>query len=329
MVNLKTIEIKNFITESGKAMPITLSYQTFGQSLFDAPVVLINHALTGNSNVCGADGWWQHLIGENKCINTNHYAVLAFNIPGNGFYADDADQFNNYKDFIARDIAKIFALGLEQLNINELFAVIGGSVGGGLAWELAALHPKLIKHLIPIASDWKSTDWLIANCLLQDRILNNSSNPVEDARIQAMLCYRTPASFKLKFDRSINEDLEIFNIESWLLHHGVKLKNRFQLSAYKLINQLLKTIDITQGENNFEQVVEPIRSHIHMVGIDSDLFFTPAENRDTFHKLTKLKLKASYYEIQSVHGHDAFLIEFQQLEQLLKPIFKNHTIKVA
>ena len=329
MVNLKTIEIKNFVTESGKAMNITLSYQTFGQSLFDAPVVLVNHALTGNSNVCGTDGWWQNLIGENKCIDTNHYAVLAFNIPGNGFYADDAEQFNNYKDFIARDIAKIFSLGLEQLKINALFAVIGGSVGGGLAWELAALKPKLIKHLIPIASDWKSTDWLIANCLLQDRILNNSSNPVEDARIQAMLCYRTPESFKLKFDRSINEDLEIFNIESWLLHHGVKLKKRFQLSAYKLINQILKTIDITNGEDNFDEVVKPISSHIHIVGINSDLFFTTNENNDTFDKLTKLNVKASYYEIQSVHGHDAFLIEFQQLEQLLKPIFKNHTIKVA
>ena len=329
MVNLKTIEIKNFVTESGKTINIILSYQTFGQSLFDAPVVLVNHALTGNSNVCGADGWWQNLIGEDKCIDTNHYAVLAFNIPGNGFYADDADQFNNYKDFIARDMAKIFALGLEHLKISTLFAVIGGSVGGGLAWELAAMKPKFIKHLIPIASDWKSTDWLIANCLLQDRILNNSSNPIEDARIQAMLCYRTPASFKLKFDRSINEDLEIFNIESWLLHHGAKLKKRFQLSAYKFINQILKTIDITNGEDNFDKVVKPISSHIHIVGINSDLFFTTNENNDTYDKLTKLKLKASYYEIQSVHGHDAFLIEFQQLEQLLKPIFKNHTVKVA
>lgn len=329
MVNLKTVKISNFVSESGKTIPITLSYQTFGQSMYDAPVVLVNHALTGNSNVCGADGWWQHLIGENKCIDTNHYAVLAFNIPGNGFYANDSDQFENYKDFIARDIAKIFALGLEQLKINSLFAIIGGSVGGGLAWELAALKPTLIKHLIPIASDWKSTDWLIANCLLQDRILNNSSNPVEDARIQAMLCYRTPASLKLKFDRSINKDLEIFNIESWLLHHGVKLKKRFQLSAYKFINQILKTIDITNGENTFDKVVKPISSHIHIVGINSDLFFTTDENIDTYEKLIKLKLKASYYEIQSVHGHDAFLIEFPQLQQLLKPIFKNHTIKVA
>ena len=98
MLNLKTLHIPNFVTKSGKATPIILSYQTFGLALGSAPIVLVNHALTGNSNVCGEDGWWTYLIGENKCIDTNNFTVLAFNIPGNGYGNDEDILINNYKD---------------------------------------------------------------------------------------------------------------------------------------------------------------------------------------------------------------------------------------
>ncbi|WP_313791290.1 hypothetical protein [Lacinutrix neustonica] len=83
-------------------------------------------------------------------------------------------------------------MGLQKLKINKLYAIIGGSVGGGLAWELAALKPDLATHLIPVATDWKATDWLIANCHIQDAILNHSNTPLEDARMHAMTLYRTP-----------------------------------------------------------------------------------------------------------------------------------------
>ena len=328
--DLQHIKILDFTTEQSIRLPLlSLSYQVFGKPLNEAPIVLVNHALTGNSNICGVDGWWKSLVGEDKCIDTNQYTVLAFNIPGNGFDNEKKNLINNYKDFTARDIAKIFALGLEELKIQSLYAVIGGSVGGGIAWELATLHPNLIEHVIPIASDWKSTDWLIANCYLQDLILNNSSNPIADARVHAMLCYRTPTSFKTKFDRTTNESLGVFNIESWLIHHGRKLKERFFLSTYKLMNQLLKTIDISKGRGSFEKAVSTIESHIHIVSVNSDLFFTVDENKETYHKLKELNIKSTYYEIKSIHGHDAFLIEYKQLEDFLSPIFKNKIKKVA
>jgi len=163
MEELQYINIPDFVTETDKNYTIKLSYQTFGNLLHQAPVVLVNHALTGNSNVIGKNGWWNDLIGDNRCIDTKSYTVLSFNIPGNGFDNYSENLIANYKDFTARDIAKLFALGLEHLKIEQLFAVIGGSVGGGIAWELAALKPNLIQHLIPVATDWKSTDWLITN----------------------------------------------------------------------------------------------------------------------------------------------------------------------
>ena len=323
MSELSYIDIENFTTESGKAISLKLSYQLFGQELHDAPIVLVNHALSGNSSVSGETGWWKDLIGKDKCIDTNYYTILAFNIPGNGYDGLAANLIHNYKDFVAKDVAQIFALGLQELQIDKLFAVIGGSVGGGLAWELAALRPNLIEHLIPVATDWKSTDWLIANCFLQDNILNHSTNPIEDARIHAMMCYRTPQSFKAKFDRTINKDLGVYNIESWLGHHGHKLQSRFKLASYKFINQILKTIDISK-DTSIEQFAATFSGQIHLVAVDSDLFFTPDECKITFDLLRNEDIPVNYHEIESIHGHDAFLIEYDQLNKFLEPIFSNH-----
>ena len=316
---LQHIIIKDFTTESKTLISeIQLSYQTFGKPLGTAPVVLVNHALTGNSNVAGKDGWWQDLVGNEKVIDTNLYTILCFNIPGNGF---DGFVIENYKDFVARDIAKLFLLGLKELKIKKLFAIIGGSLGGGIAWEIAVLSPEITEHLIPVATDWKSTDWLIANCQIQEAFLLNSNNPVHDARMHAMLCYRTPESFKERFHRSKNDNSEVFNVESWLLHHGNKLQERFQLSAYKLMNQLLRTIDVTKNRADDFNVLENIKANIHIVGVDSDLFFTAEENKQTHKQLALTHPNVTYNEINSVHGHDAFLMEYDQLEKIIEGIF--------
>lgn len=326
---LQHIRINNYKTISGVTQDIDLSYQVFGAALHTAPIVLVNHALTGNSNVSGEGGWWSSLIGDDKCIDTKKFTVLAFNIPGNGF---DSFVIDNYKDFVARDIAYIFLEGLKELKIDSVFATIGGSLGGGIAWEMAALNPGLTEHLIPVASDWKSTDWLIANCQIQEQFLVNSKQPVHDARMHAMLCYRTPESFKERFNRSTNTEQQIFSVESWLRHHGEKLQERFQLSAYKLMNQLLKTIDVTREGNQSFVNLQNSNTNIHIVGVDSDLFFTAKENKDTFKQLAQANSNVTYGEIHSLHGHDAFLIEFQQLEQILKGVFsrngKSKQIKV-
>ena len=303
MKNLKKLNIENYVSENGTNFDIELSYEVFGKPLGKAPIVLVNHALTGNSTVSGKNGWWSSIIGNEKLIDTNNYTVIAFNFPGNGY---DGFIIENYEDLILRDIAKIFIIGLEKLQIEELYAIIGGSIGGGLVWEMAALSPDLAKNYIPIASDWKSSDWLLANTRLQKQILNNSSNPVHDARIHAMLCYRSPLSFQKKFDRSLSDDNEIFNVESWLLHHGKKLQQRFQLSSYKLMNHLLSKIDITRGgEIKFEDIISRVNGNILIVSVDSDLFFTDYQNRDTFYKACRIKDNIFFKTIKSVHGHDA------------------------
>lgn len=328
MSTLQKIDIFDFTLQQGAYKRwLPLYYQFFGQPIGTAPVVLVNHALTGNSQVTGENGWWNALIGENKTIDTDFYTVIAFNIPGNGFDGQAENLIQNYKEYTAKDIARLFWEGLHSLKIAQLFAVIGGSLGGGIAWEMAFLQPKNILHLIPVASDWKASDWLIANVLVQDKILNNSDTPIHDARLHGMLLYRTPESLKEKFNRSKNDDNDLYQIESWLLHHGEKLANRFALASYKLMNHLLKTIGESTNCGQFLAFAKETSAEIHLVAVNSDYFFTAEENRQTYEILKRVNSKVHYSEIQSIHGHDAFLIEFEQLNQILKNTFTTTKLK--
>lgn len=327
-MSLQKIDLFDFTLQNGSHKRwLPLYYQVFGQPIGTAPVVVVNHALTGNSQVIGLNGWWNALIGVGKTIDIDFYTVLAFNIPGNGFDGNPENLILNYKDFTAKDIALLFWEGLRFLGIHEVFALIGGSLGGGIAWEMAFLKPKNIQHLIPVAADWKASDWLIANVLVQDKILNNSENPVHDARLHAMLLYRTPQSLKAKFNRSKIDNQELYQIESWLLHHGQKLENRFALEAYKLMNHLLKTIGESTNCGQFIGFAKQTTANIYLIAIDSDYFFTADENRETYEIMKCVNQNVSYHEIHSIHGHDAFLIEFEQLNDILKNTFTTTKLK--
>jgi len=320
MAEIQTISLSNFRTHSGAVYPsIDLHYQQFGCELGTAPVVLVNHSLTGDAQLTGNGGWWNEIIGTARTIDTQRYTVIGFNIPGNGVLNQT---FSTPEDFNAGDSAALFSQGLKVLKIKKLYALIGGSIGGGIAWEMAALAPEITKYLIPIAADWKANDWILANTFLQKRILQNSKQPLEDARIHAMLTYRTPQSFDFRFGRTKNEELGIYNIESWLLYHGDKLAKRFHLDAYVMMNHLLASINIEREGRTAQEIIKSITAEIHLIAIDSDLFFTPVEDQKTVDFSKKFKKDIFYHELSSPHGHDAFLIEHEDVSQILSPLFK-------
>ena len=316
---LKHILLENFETVSGsKIKKIQISYQVFGKELGSAPVILVNHALTGNSLVSGINGWWSEIIGLEKPIDTSKYSVLCFNIPGNGFNENNFD-FN--LDLNLGDIALLFIKAIDQLKIAKLHAIIGGSIGGCLTWEMIALKNDLASIIIPVAADWKATDWLIANTFLQDRILKNSRDPVSDARIHAMTFYRSPKSLNTRFTRTKNLDKNMYNVESWLIHHGEKLRQRFSLKSYLFMNKLLSSTDITRDGESFINKISKIKSSIHLISVDSDIFFLPNEDHETYLLAKKNNLDITNHIIKSIHGHDAFLIETKQISDIFIKIF--------
>jgi homoserine O-acetyltransferase len=303
----------NFLyhTISGKEYHIPLSYQLFGKDLFSAPVILVNHALTGNSDVSGEKGWWKKLISENQVIDTVRFTVLCFNIPGNGY---DGFLLDDYEDFTPSDIARIFLKGLEVLGISNLYAIIGGSLGGGIGWEMLVQHPDLTEVFIPIACDHRTHDWLHAQCLVQKFLLHQNDEPLQKARIHAMLCYRTPQSLNSRFNNQYNQEKNTLESEDWLVYHGNALNERFSLKAYRLMNHLLMNINADKKQ------LTTIKADIHLIAVDSDLFFPASEIRMCYQNLKKYKDSVFYHEIQSIHGHDAFLMEYEQLNKIIKNI---------
>lgn len=323
---LYKINLQNFENSAGYVQDIVITYQVFGQALKKAPVVLVNHSLTGNSQVTGENGWWNSVVGEGKSIDTLRYSILAFNIPGNGFGDISEDFLRNYQSFTLQDVARMQLLALEHLRIENLFAIAGGSIGGALAWELSSLSPNLAENLVPIATDYKTTDWVLAHCRVQDQILNNSVTPVQDARMHAMTFYRTPASFSEKFNRAKNGTTVEFEVDKWLFHHGKSLENTFKPASYKFLNHLLTTIDISGGTGRCLEIARKIKAHIHIVTINSDWFFLAEENWEAYVELSLVKKNISIHEIKSIHGHDAFLVEHRQVSKILSSVFNSKNI---
>lgn len=314
---LQHIKLQKFQLQSGKNLDVDFSYQLFGKELFTAPIVLVNHALTGNSNVSGENGWWNTLIGKDKVINTDEFTIICFNIPGNGF---DGNLIENVEDFTTKDIAEIFLSGLEFLKIEKLHSLIGGSLGGAIGWEMLSIKNDLAENFIPIASDYKTSDWLHSQCLVQKFLLESDKEPLQKARIHAMLCYRTPESLNLRFNREIDAEKEILKSHDWLNFHGKRLNERFSLKAYRLMNHLLMTIDADSKK------IEHIKAKIHLVSVDSDLFFPAFEIKNCFEILNKNRQNIFYHEIKSIHGHDAFLMEYEQLNKILEKIIEPTSI---
>ena len=316
---MKYYKFEDFKIASGENVSLKLSYQVFGLNVNEGPVVIVNHSLTGDSNISGNSGWWNELVGPNKMINTNNYCVISINIPGN---IQDKGSFNFENNWILNDVARLFIDLLKNLKIKKIHSIIGGSIGGGLVWEMGLIAPDYVENLIPIAADYKVSDWLISNTYLQNLILKNSKNPVFDARVNAMISYRNAKSlnkrFKLEFDDSKKR-----KVIEWLDYHGKKLSKNISVQSYIHMNNLLSSIGKTKKRReDFRKLIEKTKCSIHLVGIDSDLLFPDFEIQKTYDLFSGFKKDIFYHQIKSDHGHDAFLIEFKKIESKLNYIFK-------
>ncbi len=324
MNNLQKHSIYKYVTISDvQYEKLDITYEVFGKKIHTAPIIVVFHALTGNSDVASDEkGWWKDLIGYNKTIDLNRFTIISFNILGNGY---DGNLIENYADFTAKDIAILNFHTLRSLGVKNIYGVIGGSLGGGIAWELVAEFPKFSSYLFAIATDWKATDWVLGFCGTQESILKNSANPLADARRMAMLFYRSPVSLQSKFERK-KQDNKQFAVNSWLNHHGSKLQHRFSIQAYLMMNQLLASVDITRGEYK-EDVFQKLETTIVQISIESDLLYLPDENKETAEYLKELGIKNSYFQVKSEDGHDAFLIEHDQIGAFIKPFLAYDTSK--
>ncbi|MBN1968514.1 MAG: alpha/beta fold hydrolase [Candidatus Delongbacteria bacterium] len=320
MTNLRTVNIGSFVSEKGiKFDNFKVTYRIFNDNLdLNRPVILVNHALTGNSLAGGETGWWKDIIGNGKGVDTSIYNVICFDIPGNG-HGGDEFLFEDYDRFSTRDVAIIFKSALYKLGIIKLKAIVGGSIGGMIGWEISLTFPNFVENLIAVGSCLKTSDFVYGHCQVQDSIFNNAVDEKQNlalCRSLAMLFYRGHESFDQKFNYAETNGER--SVKSYLDYQGKKLARRFSPKAYRVVNHLLKTHDSTRGRENYLEAIKNSGSKISIVGISTDILFPLEENYSIYRTLKNYGIEANFDKIDSHHGHDGFFVETEQLNQIIK-----------
>lgn len=294
------------------ALSVDVSYRLWGQPLGTAPLAVFCHTLTSNSLLAGPSGWWNKLVGEGLAVDLRHWSVLCLDVPGNG--AVGTPSADHLPWFNALQTAEIFDAVLLALHLKRVEVLLGASVGGGVALHMAALSPERYEKVIVVASDYRSSDWLVSHCQVQEALLQHPVDPIGKARAHAMLSYRTMEGINNRFKDQYSATGSRASLE-WLDYHGQSLKLRMQLEAYRRMNHVLRTIDVP-----FAALVQSHAQYFH-IATASDGLFSFERSLNLHRLLLQSKVQSEFLQLESPHGHDGFLIENQKMYEFLKPLF--------
>lgn len=289
-----------------------ISY-TYIKNSSSFPTVVVLHALTGNSEVTGEKGWWKEIIGEQKVIDTKQYNILSIDTLGNGFFTQTHQEIHSVDQIQIQDIAKINLWLLNELKLTEIHSLIGGSLGGAIVWEMWHLSPEKFQQIICIGSHPFEDHWIKASSYLQKQLLHENEKGYEQARMWSMLFYRNALGIDEKFKNSSQ------SIENWLEYHGTSLKKRFSKKSYEIMNHLLGAIGKDLKKAEVLETAKANNTNIVVVSISSDWLFHPQHQIDWVNELNEVHPNVKHHSLESIHGHDAFLIEFEKLEKILTP----------
>lgn len=283
-------------------------------------------------------GWWDPIIGEEKALDTTKYFVVCINFIGSCYGSTGPASINPKNDkpynldfpiVTVRDMVRVQKTLLDSIGVNQLQCVTGGSLGGMQVLEWGIMYPEFVKRIVPIATSAAHSAWAVGlNHIARAAIMNDadwrsgnySIQPKQGlalARKMAMMSYRSYDSFGTKFGRKVKEFCdghEFFDVESYLNYQGEKFINRFDANTYIYITYAMDSHDVGKNRGSIDKALKSITAKTLCIGIDSDLLYPAKEQQEIASKIDG----ALYKEIKSEHGHDAFLIEFEQLEKLLQ-----------
>lgn len=332
-----------FELENGAVLPgLEIAYHAYGDFHPGKPVVWVCHALTANSDV--AD-WWKGLFGDQYLFNPNNYSVICANVLG-GCYGTTgplcADPrtghpwFHSFPAITIRDMVKAHRVLADALGIDRIHLLIGGSLGGQQAIEWSIEEPDRFSRLVLIATNAQHSPWGIAFNESQRMAIASdptwkTSTPLagteglKAARAMALLSYRSYEAYHRAQSESDLLLPETFRAESYQRHQGEKLARRFNAYSYNLLSRAMDSHCIGRGRNGNKKALQRIQAHTLVVGIASDLLFPVSEQE----YLAAHIADANLVIIDSLFGHDGFLIETAQLRALLKLFLMNQPIELS
>ena len=326
-----------FELETGHTLPeLRIAYHTYGTlNAAKDNVAWVCHALTANSDV--AD-WWPHTVETGRFLDPARHFVVCANIIGSHYgttgplHVNPATGRPWYKDFppfTIRDIVRAHRLLADALGIGRIGTLVGSSVGGFQAVEWAVSESERIERLVLIATAAKASPWAIAIDETQRMAIEADTTfgqPRDDAgmkglaaaRAIGLLSYRGPEGYNLT-QQDREERPAVHRACTYQQYQGEKLRRRYNAYSYYAILDAFDTHDAGRGRGGLEQALRSITARTLVVGITTDIIFTPAEMRS----LHAMIPGSAYHEIDSPFGHDGFLVEHEQLNDILLPFMNN------
>ena len=357
--DIKTLIVKKPLTlDCGRVISdFPIAYETYGKlNERKDNAILIFHALTGDQFVTGKnpvtdkDGWWAYAVGSGKAINTDKYFLICANVIGGcmGSFGpshidpETKEAFGTKFPVITiNDMVNAQANLLDHFKINQLFSVIGGSMGGMQVLQFVSNFPDKAKTAIPIActsshsaqniafnelgrqsimadSDWKEGNYQNQNL--------NPGKGLSVARMAAHITYLSKKGLENKFGRKLQErdDLKFgfdadFQIESYLRHQGSVFVDRFDANSYLYITRAMDYFDLPRKfGGNLSKAFEKTKTKFFIISFTSDWLYPTQENKDIVIALNSIGADVGFAEIESDKGHDSFLLDVPDFLNVLK-----------
>jgi homoserine O-acetyltransferase len=328
--------------------PFQIAYQTYGELNAErSNAILVCHALTGDQHVAnvhpvtGKPGWWETLVGPGRPLDIDRYFIICTNVIGGCMGSTGPASINpatgklwglDFPVITIPDMVRAQAMLLDRLDIETLFCVVGGSMGGMQALQLTAAFPKRVFSTLAIACSTRHSAQNIAfhelgrQAVMADpdwhngRYFEKGTQPHRGlgvARMAAHITYLSDAALHRKFGRRMQDrDLPTFSfdadfqVESYLRYQGSSFVERFDANSYLYLTRAMDYFDIAADHNGvLARAFRGVQTRFCVVSFTSDWLFPTSESRALVHALNASGARVSFAEIETDRGHDAFLLD--------------------
>lgn len=335
-----------FPLECGDILPeLDLAYHTYGTlNAAKDNVVWIFHALTGNSD---AADWWNGMVGDGKFFDPTEYFIVCANMIGSHYGSTNPLSINpktgrffgrDFPTISIRDVVNGHIRLAQYLDIQRVKIGIGGSMGGQQVLEWAIIQPDFFEKIAVIACGAKMTPWSIAlnetqrmaieadpsvspenlaEATTYDEFFNAGAKGMEAARAIGMLSYRSYEGYNVA-QADGRDLLDVFKVQSYQRYQGEKLRRRFNALSYMSLSKTMDSHNVGRGRGGVHSALEKIKSNVLVVGIQSDILFPIEEQVQIAAYIPHAQLEV----IHSKFGHDGFLIEFDQMLDIMEKFTK-------
>lgn len=330
--------------------------------------IFVCHALTGDAHVAGwhtpqdrKPGWWDEFVGPGKGLDTNRYFVICANVLGGCQGTTGPRSLNpqtgepyglNFPFMTVGDMVEVHAELVRSLGITKLLSVVGGSLGGMQVLEWTARYPQMIQSAVCMASAAKLTAQGIAFNAVGRRAICTDPNfhggqyydkaqgpnvGLALARMVAHITYLSDASIEMKFSRRLQAGDKLsydmmrqieFQVESYLHYQGKRFIERFDANSYLYLTRAMDYFDLAEGRGSVAQALSQTNARFLVTSYTSDWLFPTIQSKELVRAMIEAGRHVTFIELESAYGHDAFLIEFEWLERLVRPFLEQTLLAV-